>query len=84
MRGIGKPEREFNLEFGARIRARRCELGIGEKQFAESLSPPITRQYLWSLERGKNRVSTWRAVQISRLLETSIGRLCHRIEETGR
>jgi putative transcriptional regulator len=55
---------------GARIRARRKELGITQQQMSEQAS--VSRQTVISLETGDYAPSVYLAVRIARLLETTV------------
>ncbi|MBW3559612.1 MAG: helix-turn-helix domain-containing protein [Proteobacteria bacterium] len=67
-----------DVEFGARIRLRRRELGMSQDELARRAS--VTFQQVQKYERGTNRVSISRAVQIARALNCRVADLLGDLE----
>ena len=65
---------------GARIRARRGELGMSQTELAEAAG--VTFQQIQKYERGANRVSVGRLLEIARKLERPIGYFIKDVERT--
>ena len=55
---------------GARIRARRLELGMSQKKLGESVS--LTFQQIQKYERGANRIGSGRLYEFSRILGVTV------------
>jgi transcriptional regulator with XRE-family HTH domain len=61
----------IDKRLGARVRARRVELGISQERLADLLG--VTFQQVQKYEKGVNRIAASRLFQISEALELPIG-----------
>jgi transcriptional regulator with XRE-family HTH domain len=68
----------IDVALGARIRARRLELGLSQTKLANALG--LTFQQVQKYERGDNRVSASTLVRAAATLQASVGAL---IGESG-
>jgi transcriptional regulator with XRE-family HTH domain len=66
----GRSTAEIDAHVGARIRQRRIEVGLSQRQLAEMLG--ITNGLLYKYERGLNRVRVSMLYEIARKLEVPI------------
>lgn len=73
----------IDLEVGQRIRIRRTEMGITQDTLANALG--VSFQQVQKYEKGTNRISSGRLVQIAQTLETSTNNLLndHETAVTG-
>src|SRR5258706_8435988 len=62
-----------DVDTGVRIRALRPDAGFSQEELGERLG--VSFQQVQKYERGKNRVSLARAVEIARVLKTSLDAL---------
>ena len=67
------PLSEITKTFGARIRARRTELGLSQEQLAEASGLHWT--YVSQTERGQRNVSLHNIVKIADALDIDAGQL---------
>lgn len=65
----GTPD-EVDVYVGARLRARRAELGLSQEKLAEKVG--LTFQQVQKYERGSNRVAAGRLYQFAQVLGTPI------------
>jgi transcriptional regulator with XRE-family HTH domain len=63
----------IDVEVGQRIRIRRNEMGISQGALADALG--VSFQQIQKYEKGVNRVSSGRLVQIAQVLESSTNNL---------
>ena len=63
----------FDAALGANVRARRLERGMSQERLAEILG--VTFQQVQKYEKGVNRISVSRLVDIAGALETDVSRL---------
>ncbi|MET0337356.1 MAG: helix-turn-helix transcriptional regulator [Caulobacter sp.] len=71
----------IDIAVGARIRARRKVQGFSQSHVAQQLG--LTFQQIQKYERGVNRVSASKLVQIAGLLDTSVAWLVGEDEKSG-
>lgn len=67
---IPEHEIKFHKELGGIIYSARKELGITQKNLADSLG--ITFQQMQKYEKGYNRISVYKLYQIAKILNISI------------
>src|ERR1700760_1667036 len=60
---------------GQRIRLRRLELRMGQRQLGAALDPPITFQQVQKYEQGASRMACATAVQIGKILKIDLNEL---------
>jgi len=72
---------KFDTSLGAAIRARRRELGMSQTALAEAVG--LTFQQIQKYERGANRVSFSRCVEIAHVLNYRISDLVSGIDGLG-
>lgn len=74
-KGVSKLRKpgEIDRQVGATVRARRIALGISQEQLARMLG--LTFQQVQKYERGTNRISVGRLLQLAKLLRTSVNAL---------
>lgn len=71
----------IDVQIGAQIRLRRALLGLTQEKLAESLG--VTFQQVQKYERGINRLSAARLVQLSQILNVSIQFFFNGMEEVS-
>jgi transcriptional regulator with XRE-family HTH domain len=73
----------IDVEVGQRIRIRRNEMGISQDALAKALG--VSFQQIQKYEKGVNRISSGRLVQIAQVLESSTNNLLndHETAVTG-
>ncbi len=69
----GKAVNQTLRAFGARVRARRLELGLSQEALAAESG--LHRTYLGAIERGERNVSLINIVRIAKALKTDISEL---------
>ena len=62
-----KVSKPVDVYVGARVRARRLELGISQEKLANAIG--LTFQQVQKYEKGSNRISSSRLVQLANALE---------------
>ncbi len=65
-----RPVENIETLIGARIRARRLQLGLSQEKLGAALN--LTFQQVQKYEKGTNRVSVSRMIDIARILETTV------------
>ena len=79
MRATGKSNpRSVSREdmmIGQRIRLRRSELNIGQRELGAQLNPPISFQQIQKYEQGANRVACATAIQLGKILKIDLNEL---------
>jgi transcriptional regulator with XRE-family HTH domain len=60
---------------GQRIRLRRLELNLGQRELGAALNPSISFQQVQKYEQGANRVSCATAIQIGKILKIDLNEL---------
>lgn len=65
---------KIDQKLGERVRARRLEIDMSQETLAGKCT--ITFQQIQKYEKGINRISVSRLLQIAKVLGTDIGELC--------
>jgi transcriptional regulator with XRE-family HTH domain len=76
-----KTKNHLDTEIGVRLRALRIDQGFSQEQLAVKLG--LTFQQVQKYERGTNKLSLSRAVEIAKVLKTSLSALTNGGGETG-
>ena len=72
-RGNARAASSIDRQIGARIRARRIEIGMSQQALAAGVG--VTFQQVQKYERGANRVSASKLVEIAHMLEVTASAL---------
>lgn len=72
---------EIDSLVGARLRARRADVGMSQEKLAEQSG--ITFQQIQKYETGKNRISASRLVQFATILSVPIAYFFETVAQTG-
>ena len=72
---MGAPMSGIDVEIGARLRARRLELGLSLVHVAKMLNPPVAAQQISKFELGTNRLAAPQIVALCAGLSISPGEL---------
>ena len=60
---------------GQRIRLRRLELRLGQRELGAALDPPVTFQQVQKYEQGVSRMACATAIQIGKILKIDLNEL---------